>query len=109
VQVPAKVYEYVGLRRTILALADEGAVMRIVRDGGFGVVVAPTAVDAIATALAGLYQSRGTLVAGSFANERADACDARRQSAVMTGILTSLLDRTGSGDLRAPVARSLDT
>ena len=38
-QVPVKLYEYVGLRRPILALAEDGAVARLVRDGNFGVVV----------------------------------------------------------------------
>ena len=40
-QIPVKLYEYVGLRRTILALAEEGAVARLVRGGGFGLVVSP--------------------------------------------------------------------
>ena len=55
-QVPVKLYEYVGLRRPILALAEDGAVARLVRDGGFGLVVSPTDVDGIATALTDLYR-----------------------------------------------------
>ena len=57
-QVPAKLYEYVGLRRPILALADAGAVARIVRDGGFGVVVPPTDVEHRARADAPLSTAR---------------------------------------------------
>ena len=60
-QLPAKLYEYFGLRRPILALADDGAVARIVRDGAFGLVVSPTDVDGIATALTHLYRNQKTL------------------------------------------------
>ena len=61
VQVPAKLYEYVGLRRPILALAEEGAVARVVRDSDFGIVVSPTNIDGIAAALNELYRSTHAL------------------------------------------------
>lgn len=90
-QVPAKLYEYVGLRRPILALTDEGAVARIVRDGDFGLVVSPTDVERIATALTGIYRSRESLVRASNRNVRVARCDAWYQSAVMAEILTALV------------------
>ena len=81
VQVPAKLYEYVGLRRPILALAEDGAVARVVRDGDFGLVVSPTNVDGIATALTHLYRNHKTLVQASVGNARVAQYDARYQSA----------------------------
>lgn len=95
-QVPAKLYEYVGLRRHILALADDGAVARVVRDGDFGLVVPPTNVDSIAAALTQLYRSHKTLVQASLGNARAAQFDARYQSAAMTEILSSLVPRAAT-------------
>jgi glycosyltransferase involved in cell wall biosynthesis len=89
-QVPAKLYEYVGLRRHILALADEGAVARIIRDGDFGVVVPPTDVDRIAGALTALYRDRDTLVRNAAGNVGVETLDARFQSRLMTEILAAL-------------------
>jgi glycosyltransferase involved in cell wall biosynthesis len=90
-QVPAKLYEYIGLRRPILALADEGAVSRIVREGEFGLVVPPTDVNRIAEALADLYCRRETLIEASLRNPHTARFDARGQSGLMTGILTDLV------------------
>jgi glycosyltransferase involved in cell wall biosynthesis len=90
VQVPAKLYEYVGLRRPILALAEDGAVARVVRDGDFGLVVSPTNVDGIATALTHLYRSHRTLIQASVGNARVAQYDARNQSAILTEILSNL-------------------
>ena len=91
VQVPAKLYEYVGLRRPILALAEEGAVARVVRDGDFGLVVPPTDVDGIATALTHLYRSYRTLLQASAGNARVAQYDARYQSEAMAEILSRLV------------------
>jgi glycosyltransferase involved in cell wall biosynthesis len=90
-QVPAKLYEYVGLKRPVLALAEEGAVSRIVREGGFGVVAAPADVDGIAAALADLYRRRETLVEISAANAHVARFDAKFQSALMAEILSALV------------------
>jgi glycosyltransferase involved in cell wall biosynthesis len=90
-QVPAKLYEYVGLRRPILALADEGAVARVVRDGDFGLVVSPSNVDGIATAVTQLYRNHEALAHASADNPRAAQYDARYQSAIMTEILSNLV------------------
>ena len=90
-QVPAKLYEYVGLRRPILALAEDGAVARVVRDGGFGLVASPTNVDSIAEALTDLYRRHGTLVQNSIDNARVAHFDATYQSAIFTEILSNLV------------------
>jgi len=89
-QVPAKLYEYIGLRRHILALAEEGAVARIIRDGGFGVIVPPANVDRIADALAQLYRDRDTLVDRAASNASVDLFDAAAQSQRVSDILTAL-------------------
>ena len=90
VQVPAKLYEYVGLRRPILALAEDGAVARVIRDGDCGLVVSPTDVDGIATALTHLYRNHKTLVQASVGNARVAQYDARYQSETMAEILSNL-------------------
>ena len=90
-QVPAKLYEYVGLQRPILALAEDGAVARVVRDGGFGLVASPTNLDSIAEALTDLYRRHGTLVQNSIDNARVAHFDARYQSAIFTEILSNLV------------------
>jgi glycosyltransferase involved in cell wall biosynthesis len=89
-QVPAKLYEYIGLRRHILALADEGAVARVVRDGGFGVTVPPTDVARITDALAQLYRERDTLVDRAASNASVDLFDAAAQSQRVSEILAAL-------------------
>ncbi len=90
-QAPAKLYEYVGLRRAILALADAGAVARVVRDGGFGLVVPPGDVERIAHAITDLYRDRGRLGAAAADNPKVTDFDARRQSGLMADILEALL------------------
>jgi hypothetical protein len=89
-QVPAKLYEYIGLRRHILALADDGAVARVIRDGDFGMVVPPTDVDRVALALTRLYARRETLVRDAAGNVSAEQFDARSQSRLMFEILAAL-------------------
>ena len=88
VQVPAELYEYVGLRRPILALAEEGAVARVVRDSDFGIVVSPTDIDGIAAALNELYRRRARLAQPGIRNPRATQYDARHQSAILGEILS---------------------
>lgn len=104
-QVPVKLYEYVGLRRPILALAEDGAVARLVRDGGFGLVVSPTDVNGIAEALTDLYRSRATLPHSGSDDSRAGEFDARYQSAIFAEILSSLVPGTTT-DI-SPVPRRL--
>jgi glycosyltransferase involved in cell wall biosynthesis len=100
--VPAKLYEYIGLRRPILALADKGAVVRVVRDGDFGLVASPSSVDEIATALTDLYRRRDTLVQASIANPRAARFDARYQSGIMADILSTLLPGETAAGVSVP-------
>lgn len=69
IQVPAKLYEYMALRRPILALAPEGAVGDLVREGNLGILVPPTNVDAIANALRSLYDQRHHLATTYCQNE----------------------------------------
>ena len=101
-QVPAKLYEYIGLRRRILALAGAGAVARVIREGDFGDVVPPADVEQIALALARLYRQRETLVHDAAGNVNVEKFDARFQSGLMCEILTTLAP---SADGRVP-ARS---
>jgi hypothetical protein len=54
--VPGKVFEYVGARRPVLAVAPEGAVAALVRDTEAGRVLARDDVDGIAGAVADLYR-----------------------------------------------------
>jgi glycosyltransferase involved in cell wall biosynthesis len=51
VQVPSKVYEYLGCGVPILALTGEGATARLIREARAGVVVPPNDVEAIAAAI----------------------------------------------------------
>ena len=88
---PAKLYEYIGLRRPILALADEGAVTRVIRDGDFGLVVSPTNVDDIASALTRLYRERETVVRASIGNPHVSRFDARYQTGILAEILSGLV------------------
>jgi len=53
--VPGKVFEYIGARRPVLALAEDGAVADLVRRTGAGTVLRRDDVDGIAAALAALY------------------------------------------------------
>jgi glycosyltransferase involved in cell wall biosynthesis len=98
-QVPAKLYEYIGLRRRILALADAGAVARVIREGEFGEVVPPADVEQIALALARLYRQRETLVHDAAGNVNVEKFDARFQSGLMCEILATLAT---SADGRVP-------
>ena len=54
--VPGKVFEYIGARRPVLALAPEGAVAELIRDTGAGKVIRNHDVAGIAEALAALYE-----------------------------------------------------
>jgi glycosyltransferase involved in cell wall biosynthesis len=68
VAIPAKVFEYLALRRPLLALAPlDSEVAELIRQSGLGVVVAPDNVEGIADAMKRLYEERvgGTIVRGS--------------------------------------------
>ena len=90
-QVPAKLYEYIGLRRPILALADEGAVPRVVREAEAGVCAPPRDVNAIANALSKLY-TRVTKDGGRTAQGgRRTVFDARHQFDLMKQVVEGLV------------------
>lgn len=60
--VPAKLSDYLGAGKPILALAPEGEAARVVREANAGVVVDPDDIDAVAGAIIDLYtqwQGRG--------------------------------------------------
>jgi len=89
-QVPAKLYEYVGLRRPILVLADEGAVARVARDSGLGHVVSPVDVPGIARAIRLMVERHGTAT-GPADDMLIRRFDARRQSEILSGIVSRLV------------------
>jgi len=60
-ELPGKVFEYIGARRPILALADGNEAARVVRETGTGIAVPPGDEHAIVTALAAA--ARGELAA----------------------------------------------
>ncbi len=51
IQVPAKLYDYLGCRVPIVALTVEGATARLMRETNAGPIVAPNDVTAIASEL----------------------------------------------------------
>ena len=56
-QVPGKLFEYMYLRRPILALTGPGATADLVREHALGIVAEPTAVSEIADALERLMRA----------------------------------------------------
>ena len=89
-QVPAKLYEYVGLRRPILALADEGGVARVARESGLGRVVSPADVPGIARAVQLLFR-QNSKATGPADETLIQRFDARRQSEILGAILSRLV------------------
>lgn len=75
---PGKIYEYMGTRKPILALAPEGALKSVLRGYGAATVVAPNEVEAISRAISALHGQwrSGTLPVGSA--EHASEFDQRR-------------------------------
>src|SRR5580692_5147469 len=60
-ELPGKVFEYIGARRPVLALADGNEAARVIDETGTGVTVSPVDEDAIVAALAAA--ARGELAA----------------------------------------------
>lgn len=98
-QVPAKLYEYVGLRRPILALTDEGGVARVARDSGLGVVVGATDATGIAAALARLYVTHATGRAVAVDDGATYRFDARRQSEILGELVSTLYRPANAGPI----------
>ena len=63
-QIPAKVYDYMGLGTTILALAGAGVTTDLIRATGAGVAVDPTDVQGIKSVICQLYGQREQLQSG---------------------------------------------
>jgi len=55
-ELPGKVFEYMGARRPVLALAADNEAARVVEEAGIGWTVAPDDVDAIVVALRGMLR-----------------------------------------------------
>lgn len=86
VMIPAKTYEYLGARKTILALVPEGAVADMVRKTGSGVVIRPEDQGGIEAAILHLYERwrAGTL--------EVPACDISKfERRVLTARLAAIL------------------
>jgi glycosyltransferase involved in cell wall biosynthesis len=98
-QAPSKVYEYIGLRRPILALADEGAAVRLIKEARCGVVVSPIDVEAIANALCNLYQQQSQPDPANTRDSFTDLFDARFQSEKLEQIALRLLTLSSSDAL----------
>ena len=99
---PAKLYEYIGLRRPILALADDGAVTRMIRDVHHSLHVAPDDVESIAQALHRLYQQHSTMTGVPVPDRPAIQFDARYQSDLLRRIVDDLA--TTSALIQRPVS-----
>jgi glycosyltransferase involved in cell wall biosynthesis len=54
--IPAKLFEYLGARKPILALLPDGPAADVLREANAGLIVPPDDVGAIAEAIWGLYQ-----------------------------------------------------
>ena len=89
-QIPAKMYEYIGLRRPILALTDEGGVARVAHDSGLGIVVPSTDAQSIAHALTQLYATHGAGNPPPVDDALARRFDARRQCEILAELVSGL-------------------
>jgi glycosyltransferase involved in cell wall biosynthesis len=92
--VPGKLYEYIGLRRPVLALAPPGEARALVETLRRGETAGPSDVDAIARALSAMFTHHraGNLDAAYDLSPHAEFDRAR-----LAGDLAALLDRAVSG------------
>lgn len=88
--VPGKVFEYIGSRRPILALAPEGAVSALIHETKAGIVVPSDDVNSVAKAFLEYYRHFVYNDLRSVSNEEAIARYERRN---ITKNLAELLDR----------------
>ncbi len=97
-QIPAKLFEYLQLRKPILTLAGEGATRRMVESAGAGIAVAPGDVAAIRETLKSLagWHKTGAL-AGRFAARNLEALN----FSSLTGRLADLLNEVAFSQKRA--------
>jgi glycosyltransferase involved in cell wall biosynthesis len=85
---PGKIYEYMGTRRPILALADEGIVRTLLDSYGAGLYVRPDDIDGISDAIESLYEAwlSGILPVGD--EDMAEAHNVRNLSRQLEIILS---------------------
>lgn len=86
-----KVFEYLAARKPILAITPEGALAELVRHTGAGVVVAPTAPEAIASAVQQLFERSAKL-------ERNEEAIARYHRRELTRELARVLNAIVGGN-----------
>jgi glycosyltransferase involved in cell wall biosynthesis len=94
--VPGKVFEYIGARRPILALAPEGAVAGLIRETGAGTVLAGSDVDGTAEALAALYDEWVATGATRFPGDpgRAEAQSRRERTRELSRLFNEVVEET---------------
>jgi glycosyltransferase involved in cell wall biosynthesis len=88
--VPGKLYEYIGMRRPILALAPPGEARDLVRSLARGEVVDPGDEPAVAAAIAGLLAKHR---AGALERDYDLSARPEFERAALAGELAALLDR----------------
>lgn len=97
-QIPAKLFEYLQLRKPILTLAGEGATRRMIQSTGAGIAITPGDAEAICNALklwAGWHKT-GTLT-GRFTAQNIEALN----FSSLTGRLADLLNEVAFSQERA--------
>jgi len=96
VQIPSKVYEYLGCRVPVLALTGDGATARLIRRARAGALVAPDDVDGIAAAIRAFCT--GEMVAESV---RPDPEVVRQfEARAVIGRVAGLLESVSNGSRR---------
>jgi glycosyltransferase involved in cell wall biosynthesis len=94
--VPGKVFEYIGARRPILALAPEGAVAKLIRETGAVTVLAGSDVEGTAEALAALYAEWVATGATRFPGDpgRAEAQSRRERTRELSRLFNEVVEET---------------
>jgi len=89
--IPGKLYEYMGAGRPILALVPDSEAADLVRDLGWGEVVAPEDADAIATALLRLLEhKRAGRLATAYPMRAREQFERRAQAAALAALLADI-------------------
>jgi glycosyltransferase involved in cell wall biosynthesis len=97
VAVPGKIFEYLALRRPILAVAPDGTTTKLLRSMGAGVSADPADADAIEAAIEAVLK---TAEDGRFAgptDAQLAPYDRRRQAAAWSELLRRVADRGSDG------------
>jgi hypothetical protein len=96
--VPGKVFEYIGARRPLVALAPEGAVADLVRSTGAGAVLGQHDVAGVAEALAALYAEWRETGTTAFPGdeEAVEKLSRRERTRVLAGVFDNLVGTDGA-------------